>query len=384
MRILLLGTAVCGDVQSQHATRAIFSGLGIGYRRLGHSVEIAWPRLPKSLAVLSLHCRDIAGIPIQRFGGDAPLGSLRKGLLSLPPLGPSLRRYDLVHLCVGAVALDSASLILLLSAFLSGVHPGVTFLSFRAWPSKRFAVRGLLRDLLLKRCRWVTALSESMRRDISKEVAGIAGKILVVPNGWDEPEIQTVVQGEAGPAHRAPYIYCLARMIPDKGIDVLLMAWANICGEFKEVELLIAGQDFCNGHLQNLAHRLGISGRVRFLGDTERAPALSVMRDALFFVLPSRREYFGKAALEAMALGKAVIATAEGPADFIDDGKDGLLLPPGNTGALENAMLQLFRDPDFRDALGKRAREKARNYTWEHVAQLYLAADLRARAVSGR
>jgi len=98
------------------------------------------------------------------------------------------------------------------------------------------------------------------------------------------------------------------------------------------------------------------------------------MGACLFAVQPSRYEGWGITALEIGASGKAVIASRiPGLIDAVRDEETGILVPPEDVDALARAIHRLAKDPERRRTLGKAAREYARNFTWDRVAQEHAA-----------
>lgn len=110
------------------------------------------------------------------------------------------------------------------------------------------------------------------------------------------------------------------------------------------------------------------------LGQTSRDVLLREMSEADVFVFPSLFEGFALVILEAMAAGLPVITTPNtaGP-DLIEDGKDGLIVPSGDVGALRQAMESLLNDPEHVQAMGRAAHEKAKAYTWERYGERWKA-----------
>jgi len=185
-----------------------------------------------------------------------------------------------------------------------------------------------------------------------------------IAKGWPRERIvylpnfvpDSSAAGSVPACGRAPLALALGRLHPNKGFDLLLEALAAT----REVTLWIAGDGPLRPRLERLATRLGIIGRVRFLGWREDVPRLLAAADLL--VCPSLREPLGNVVIEAWSAGLPVVATAsDGPAALIEDGESGILVPlPGSRGggpqALADAIERVCADPTLRARLGKAGR----------------------------
>ncbi|MDE2314198.1 MAG: glycosyltransferase, partial [Elusimicrobia bacterium] len=194
--------------------------------------------------------------------------------------------------------------------------------------------------------------------------------VRVVPSGYDPSEMD---QPASGPIPARPFILCLARLAPYKGIDVLLMAWRDACEAVAGVDLVFCGQDFYDGYFQGLARKLGLSERTVFLGRQDRGQVLDLLKNCLYLVLPSRYELFGLSAVEAMACGKPVLAAEVGGLKrIVSHESTGLLVPTKDPRALAEAMIRLTKNASLRDELGRRAQKQALEYRWDRIAERYL------------
>ncbi len=181
-------------------------------------------------------------------------------------------------------------------------------------------------------CRW---LVEDMGRDPST--------VQYLPNFAAETVVMDVPP--RAPEH-PPVIFALGRLHTNKGFDTLITALARV----NQAELWLAGIGPEQAALQDLTKRLGLEERVRFLGWREDIPALHAQADV--FVCPSRHEALGNVVVEAMAQGKAVVATAsQGPSQMITDGDNGLLVPIDDAEALAQALNRVIADKALRQRL---------------------------------
>lgn len=178
-------------------------------------------------------------------------------------------------------------------------------------------------------------------------------RIIYLPNFVPDSAAAAARVASSG---RVPLALALGRLHPSKGFDLLLEALAAT----REVRLWIAGDGPLRPRLERLATRLGIIGRVRFLGWREDVPRLLAAADLL--VCPSLHEPLGNVVIEAWSAGLPVVAAAsDGPAALIRDGESGILVPlPGARGggpqALANAIERVCADPALRARLGKAGR----------------------------
>jgi glycosyltransferase involved in cell wall biosynthesis len=157
-----------------------------------------------------------------------------------------------------------------------------------------------------------------------------------------------------------------------KGYDVLLRALSGIKEKFV---LRIAG-DYklwprYHSYLVGLAETLGISDRVEFLGHVSRDRLSVLYSGADIFALPSPYEGFGIVFLEAAANGLAIVATTGGAIPgLFEDGRTALLVPPGDTGALRDAIETLMNDSGLRRKLGENAsRMSILKRTWDDAVR---------------
>ncbi|MEM3440425.1 MAG: glycosyltransferase family 4 protein [Candidatus Bathyarchaeia archaeon] len=161
-----------------------------------------------------------------------------------------------------------------------------------------------------------------------------------------------------------------------KGLDILLRALALAKGRDPGIRLLVVGEGHLKPAYMRLASDLGIGGIVAFAGDVsdDELPSYYACSDVL--VLPSKdsSEGFGLAILEAGACGKPVIASRVGGLpEVVEDGGNGLLVPPNDEWALSEAILKVLGDEELARGMGKRGRELAEAKDWSKVAGAYRA-----------
>jgi glycosyltransferase involved in cell wall biosynthesis len=195
-----------------------------------------------------------------------------------------------------------------------------------------------------------------------------------IPNGVDPDELgydpdtpdETVTP---------PVIFSILQMVHYKGVDVLIRAFAGLASRYPKVTLRLVSGGPQHAEFEALAESLGVGHRVKFLGFQERDVISRELRQCSIFVLPSRTnsESFGIAAAEAMALDRAVVAShIGGLPELIEEGVSGLLVPPGDVDALEQALRRLLDDESLRQRLGHAAGKRVRQqFLWQRTCALY-------------
>jgi glycosyltransferase involved in cell wall biosynthesis len=155
-----------------------------------------------------------------------------------------------------------------------------------------------------------------------------------------------------------------------KGVDILLKAMPLILKEHS-VTLNIIGDGPRLEQYKMLAGRLGIEGSVRFRGFIPHEHMPEEYSNADLFVFPSRRESFGLVLVEAMAAGLPMVSTRVGAIpEVVEDGKTGLLVPPGDPEKFAQAVISLLNDSELMKKMGLAGKQKVREkFTWEKVAQ---------------
>ena len=169
------------------------------------------------------------------------------------------------------------------------------------------------------------------------------------------------VRGELGIAGGSPLVVSVANFKPFKGHEHLLRAAAIVRRDAPDVRFVLVGVGPGEPEMRRLADDLGLNGSVVFAGFRDDAPRLTASADV--FVLPSEHEGLPIALLEAMALGRAVVATdVDGIPEAVRDGVDAVLVGPRDPDALASAIVSLLEDPALRERLGASARARAARF----------------------
>ena len=166
---------------------------------------------------------------------------------------------------------------------------------------------------------------------------------------------------------------CIGRLVPDKDHDTLLTAFHLTAAAHPEAELWLVGEGPRLAALRQLAQRLSIADRVKFIPPREDLRPL--LHQATLLVLSSRTEALPNVVLEAMAAGLPVVATRVGGVpELVDPGRTGWLVDPEDAPGLAAALNQALADPEAAQTLGRAGRARAlQDFSLETMAQRYEA-----------
>lgn len=206
-----------------------------------------------------------------------------------------------------------------------------------------------------------------------------ADKLTVIRNGLD---LEAFRPAPARPSRRR--VMVVANLRPEKGYDVLIDAAAHVLRRFPDASFECVGSGPELSSLQaRLAHH-GIAEAFSFLG--HRDDVASLLADADIFVLPSRNESMPNSILEAMATALPVVASAVGGVpELIEDGRTGLLWPPGDPRALADRLCRVMSEPELGTRLGAAARrEAAARFSFARMVAEFEALYLRELSRRGR
>ena len=229
----------------------------------------------------------------------------------------------------------------------------------------------------------VIAVSEATRRILLEVERVPEERVTVVWNGMEplaEPpaEVLDALRRELALEGRAVCVVP-ARLHEEKGLFVLLRALPDVARAVPGLLVLCAGEGPHRGALESEVAARGLGAHVRFLGQRRDVPALIAL--AHLVVLPSLAESFGFAALEAMSLGRPVVASRAGGLPEVV-GETGLLPEVGDADGLAQAMVHLLRHPQEAEALGRLGRARAGTFSCERMQRGYEEVYARTRGLT--
>jgi glycosyltransferase involved in cell wall biosynthesis len=190
------------------------------------------------------------------------------------------------------------------------------------------------------------------------------GRHLTIPNAVDIEGIDKallarspIVIETAAKLKGKLIVGTVARLSKEKGIDILILAFAEVHKAISNAHLLIVGDGNQLVELQSLAQNLGIGDAITWTGRLRWEDAMGCLGRMDVVVVPSRFEGFGLTAIEAMTCGKPVVASnVDGLAEIISDGENGVLIPSEDVSAFASALSELLNDKERRQTIGMAAR----------------------------
>jgi phosphatidylinositol alpha-mannosyltransferase len=208
------------------------------------------------------------------------------------------------------------------------------------------------------------AVSDASARFLRHHL-GPGADIRVVPNGVEVDAFHDAEPAELPSGRRLLFV---SRLEPRKGFAVAVRAFVLLAPGFPDLSLVVAGEGPERSALRTLSP--AVRARVIMLGSVpyERLPPYHAAAHA--FVAPATgRESFGYILVEAMAAGLPVVASdIPGYREVVQDGRDGLLVPPGDPGALAEGVRKVLTNPGLARRLGQAGPARARRFRWEAVA----------------
>jgi glycosyltransferase involved in cell wall biosynthesis len=210
----------------------------------------------------------------------------------------------------------------------------------------------------------VVACSDAVRRYVTERY-GLPGdrvvtlrNAIVVPPLRQDAAARDAQRARLGAGKGDALIGTLGRLDePKKGLSCFLRAAALVARECPRARFTVVGDGPARRRLENLAETVGLRGRIVFAG--ERRDVADLLPAFDLFVQPSLWEGFGLTVLEAMAAARPVVASRVGGVpEIVREGREGLLVPPGDPGALAAAILEVLRGSDLATRLGRAGRER--------------------------
>lgn len=332
-------------------------------KALGHEIVVVTSHGSRTEPDVS----DFCGIPVYRFHFRS---MVRKGnaggLVRIRHQVAALKQSfqpELVHLHVS----DPSGFFHLSTA---QACPAATLATFhQSWKTYgQTAGQDTLVGKILQQSDWVTAVAGTILEEVRAFAPEIRKRSSVIYNGLEETGL-----APAPLSFDPPRILSLGRLAAAKRVDLVLEAFAALAEDFPAARLLIAGDGIERSALEEQAAALRLQGRVEFLGlvPPQNVPAL--LNQATLLLMASPYEGLPMAALEAMQMGRPVVASAGGGvAEAVADGQTGLVAPQKNSRSLAEAVRFLLEHPKRAREMGEAGRRRQREmFSLEKTAGAY-------------
>jgi len=202
-----------------------------------------------------------------------------------------------------------------------------------------------------------------------------AGKVTTIHNGVNLERFRSAsgaedVRGRYGIDRRSVLVASISQLIPEKGIGYLIDAAALALEQGRDVSFVHVGDGRCLAEYREKVQRLGIEKRFIFAGLLNLPEIGAILRESDVFTLPCTwGEAFSLVVLEALAAGKpAIVTRAGGNVEAVEDGRNGLVVPPHDVGALAAAIVTLHDSPAQRRVMGQESARRSSYFSLDRWA----------------
>ncbi len=243
---------------------------------------------------------------------------------------------------------------------------------FGCFKTKLFMV---LERLAAKITDTLIALAKQEKNDYIHYRIAKENKLRVIPSGiemenFKEPTLREKVKArkKLGIPEKAVVVGTAGRLVPVKGPEYLVKAAKHVLSSYPDTVFIFAGDGYLWKNLEKKAIELKILKNIYFLGWREDICRIMSIYD--IFVLPSLNEGMGRVLIEAMALGKPIVASNVGSIpDLIDHGKNGYLVSAKNPFQLADSIKKLIKNNKMRNKMGREGKKKAESFTAETMVK---------------
>jgi len=224
----------------------------------------------------------------------------------------------------------------------------------------------LLMSDVLRVMDWSVAVSNSVLDQIRDAVPSIIERSSCIHNGVQLPDVEPSFPDR-------PTVLYVGRLVPYKGVDLAIEAFARLSVSIPEARLIVAGDGPERDRLEGLAMSLGVEKSVEFLGWIEPAEVPALMNRGTVVVMPSHREGFPVTGVQAALMARPIVGSrVSGLEEIVDSGVTGFLVPVGDVDGLTSGIESLLGSPAKARSMGQAARKRIEGIvSWDRIAESY-------------
>lgn len=231
--------------------------------------------------------------------------------------------------------------------------------------------------LILRHSDVLITVSNFTKSKIEQEFI-IEDSIYIIPPGINYNMFRGSLKTKpaSGPLEGQITLLTVARLVPRKGIDNVIRVLPDLIESYPKLNYRVIGDGDDMSRLKNIARKNEVCDSVHFYGYISDDELYRQYNDSDIFVMPNRQvgnsiEGFGIVFLEANCTGLPVIGGHEGGSkDAIINGETGILVDPNDLSTIEQSIRSLINDPELRESLGEKGRERVlNNFLWDHIAE---------------
>lgn len=311
---------------------------------------------------------EFAGIAVHRFSFHGALLNRDVGLIksTIEKVAALKKRFrpDMIHINTSQPSVFFHHKTV--SAF-----PCPTLFTVHEPPSLSAGANSLL-GRVLEAADGVVAVSSAMHEDVLELAPAVGDKCHIIHNA-----ILPTATGATDIDFEQARLLCLGRLVPEKGFDLALEAFAKVHRRHPNARLIIAGDGPSRGQLERQAASLDVASHVDFLGWVDPDDVNGLIERATLVIIPSRwREPFGLVALQAGEYSRPVVAFAVGGLpDIVINERTGLLVPAEDSTAMAQALSRLLDNPKAAISMGAAGHQRIRDkFDYRRFVSRYQAA----------
>lgn len=231
-----------------------------------------------------------------------------------------------------------------------------------------------LQEIMLKNASKVVSISREIKDILVNEYALPSHSIKMITNGYDEEWVKRhLVKTSNGDSRGNLSLVFVGSLRKVKDPLNLVEVFKIVSERVKNVNLQIVGEGPLRQAVERKIEKYGLQDRVTLHGEVTHQRALEILASAAIYVMTSVEEGLPTSLIEALALGKPVVATSVGGVpEIVSDGINGLLTPPRLPGKMAQLIERLLKDPALAENLGKAAAASVKDFSWNKIATEYL------------